>query len=178
MFSIPILFFLAFVDLCIAIPSDPISGKRDAVCQSAEVVAHDPTCWATLGYNTWFDTWKGPCPGAPGCACDVREPWSDCALKQYQTALSDPAKSAISCIDLTRPDLCQIPPVDWAKLSENQLATGYASTAIGSKLVPQVQHSQKFQGFGKKLTWRFKISIISSTDGIFPSHKVQHHLLS
>ena len=127
-------FSLSFI---VALYSARVFGRQDAVCQNATAVAQDPTCWTALGYNTWFDTWKGPCPGPPGCTCDVRKPWSDCVLNQYQTTLNGPAKLTISCIDLTIPDLCYIPSSDWTKLSENQLATAYASTAIRSKLIPE-----------------------------------------
>ena len=135
MFLVSALLFLVVVQLCIAVPSDAVLGRQDAACENA--MAQDPTCWAALGYNTWFDTWKGPCPGPPGCACDVRKPWSECALNQYQTALDDPAKLTMSCMDLATPNLCVIPSGDWTKLSENQLATAYVSTAIGSKPMPE-----------------------------------------
>lgn len=136
-FSMFFLVNLIVADLCIALPSDTILARQDAICESAVAVTQDPNCWVALGYNTWFDTWKSPCPGAPGCTCDVSRPWSDCTLKQYHTALGSPAKSDISCTDLTRPDLCSIPSGDWTKLSENQLATAYVTSAIGSKLDPK-----------------------------------------
>lgn len=145
MFSVSILSFLVVFDLCVALPSETILGRQDGACQNAMAVAQDHTCWAALGYNTWYDTWKAPCPGPPGCTCDVRKPWSDCVLNQYQTALDGPAKLKISCIDLTQPDLCSIPSGDWKKLSENQLAAAYASTAIGSESIPE-KNAQKMLG--------------------------------
>ena len=149
MLSMRVLLFLAALDLCIALPSDTILVRQDVNCQNA--TAHEPTCWANLGYDDWFDTWQGPCPGPTGCSCDVRKPWSDCLLKQYQTAAGDPAGSTISCTDLTRPDLCSIPPSDWTKLSENELAAAYVSTAIGSKLSPKKNASYHFGQLARSL---------------------------
>ncbi len=140
MFILSIISILLVADLCATLPSETILGRQDAICESTTAVAQDPSCWSALGYNTWFETWKGPCPGPPGCNCDVNKPWSDCVLSQYQSALGGSAESKGSCIDLTRPELCSIPPGDWTKLSENQLAAAYVSTAVSSKMKSKNPH--------------------------------------
>lgn len=161
-------FLLLSIDSCIASAISSQStrpGKRDdtSVCEKATAVTQNAACWARLGYNDWFETWKGPCPGpgtsaAPGCSCDQSRPWSDCVLDQYLCALdggggggggSDPAKlrsGNVSCMDLMRPEQCQIPLGDWTRLSENDLAAAYVSTAVGSKsvcpFVPDPRHGK------------------------------------
>ena len=120
-----------------AVSPSSILGTEDSACKNATGVVQDPSCWAALGYNAWFDTWEGLCTGAPRCGCSGSKPWSDCALRQYQNAIDSSTKTTISCVDLKQPDLCQIPNGNWTKFSDNQLATAYAATAIGSKANPE-----------------------------------------
>ena len=148
-------FLLLCIESCIAstISSESTRpGKRDdtSVCEKATAVTQNVACWARLGYNDWLETWRGPCPGtsAPGCSCDKSRPWSDCVLDQYLRALDggDPARTRsgnVSCTDLMRPEQCQIPLGDWTRLSENDLAAAYVSTAVGSKSVRSSQIRDK-----------------------------------
>ena len=144
MLLILVLSTLQLTHLCAASPKRPISvppknpvvGTQDSSCKNATTATHDTSCWAALGLNDWFNDWKNSCRGPMGCGCDTSQPWSDCVLQKYQSALGAPPKPGArpSCVDLTRKDLCQLPAGDWTKLSDSELATAYASIAIGSEM--------------------------------------------